>query len=72
MTDQLRAPDEPVFTGDYGQWHIDASYDLSDNLSVFVEGLNITDENIRMHGRLSLEVCPSRSLSGFFMHSFAV
>ena len=50
-TDQLRAPDEPVFTEDYGQWDISASYDITDNVTVFAEGLNITEETQRQHGR---------------------
>lgn len=52
-TDQLRAPDEPVFTEAYGQWDLSASYEISDNMTVFLEGLNVTGEDFRQHGRFS-------------------
>ena len=38
---------QPVQTEEYGQLDVSASYDVSDNLSVFVEGVNITDEETR-------------------------
>ncbi|WP_440874151.1 TonB-dependent receptor [Thalassotalea sp. PLHSN55] len=50
-TDQLRAPDEPVFTEEYGQWDANISYDVMPELSVFVEAINITGEDSRQHGR---------------------
>ena len=52
-TDQLRAPDEPVFTEAYGQWDLGASYDISESMIVFLEGLNVTGEDFRQHGRFS-------------------
>lgn len=42
---------EPIFTEAYGQIDVSASYDITDNLNVFVEGLNITDAATRRHGR---------------------
>ncbi len=42
---------EPVFTEAYGQFDVSASYDVTDNLTVFAEGLNITNESTRRHGR---------------------
>ncbi|SDK62176.1 TonB-dependent receptor [Microbulbifer yueqingensis] len=41
----------PVYTEAYGQWDANASYDIQDNLSVFVEGINLTNETQRLHGR---------------------
>ncbi|WP_323847405.1 TonB-dependent receptor [Microbulbifer magnicolonia] len=41
----------PVYTEAYGQWDVNASYDIQDNLSVFVEGINITSETQRLYGR---------------------
>ncbi|WP_026286887.1 TonB-dependent receptor [Gilvimarinus chinensis] len=50
-TGQPQNFNEPTFTEAYGQWDLNASYDINDYVSVFVEGLNITDETIRQHGR---------------------
>ncbi|TQV65965.1 TonB-dependent receptor [Exilibacterium tricleocarpae] len=41
----------PVYTEDYGQWDVNASYQIDDKLSVFVEGINVTDETRRLYGR---------------------
>ncbi|GLX85797.1 hypothetical protein tloyanaT_20490 [Thalassotalea loyana] len=42
---------EPMFTEAYGQWDISASYDIDENFTVFLEGVNVTGEEIRRHGR---------------------
>jgi len=44
----------PVYTEDYGQWDVNASYEYSDNLTFFAEGINITDELTRTFGRHEL------------------
>lgn len=41
----------PVYTDSYGQWDVNVSYDVTDTLSVFAEGINLTDETQRLHGR---------------------
>ncbi|MFI2812104.1 TonB-dependent receptor [Microbulbifer sp. JSM ZJ756] len=41
----------PVYTEAYGQWDANVSYDIQDNFSVFLEGINLTDETQRLHGR---------------------
>jgi len=41
----------PVYTEAYGQWDLNVSYDVNDALSVFAEGINITDETQRLYGR---------------------
>lgn len=43
--------DNPVYTEAYGQWDINASYNVSENLQVFAEGINLTNEYQRQHGR---------------------
>lgn len=50
---QLRQANEPTFVESYGQLDLTASYDINDNLTAFVEGINVTDEVIRSHGRWS-------------------
>jgi TonB-dependent receptor len=41
----------PVNVESYGQIDLSASYDFNDNLTVFVEGINVTDETRRTYGR---------------------
>ncbi|UAA40813.1 TonB-dependent receptor [Paraneptunicella aestuarii] len=41
----------PVYVEEYGQWDAMVSYDFNENLTVFFEGLNLTDEHTRTHGR---------------------
>ena len=48
---QVQITTEPTFTEEYGQWDLSASYDLTDNLTVFFEGINIANEAFRQHGR---------------------
>ena len=42
---------EPVFTEEYAQIDFQVSYQVNENISVFVEGTNVTDEALRKHGR---------------------
>lgn len=44
---------EPVFTEAYGQVDVSASYDVNEMITVFVEGINVTDEETRRHGRFA-------------------
>jgi TonB-dependent receptor len=47
---QIQGP-EPTYVRSYQQLDLSASYALNDNVSVFVEGVNITEENVLKHGR---------------------
>lgn len=47
---------EPTFTAAYDQIDINASYDINDNLSVFIEGLNVTDEATHRYGRWTNQI----------------
>ncbi len=40
----------------YGQLDMSASYEFSDNLTVFMDGLNVTDSTYRTYGREKLQV----------------
>lgn len=42
---------EPVFVDGYGQFDLSATYNLTDNVSIFAEGINITGEETLHHGR---------------------
>ena len=39
------------FVDEYSQWDLSASYDINDSLTVFFEGLNLTEEVVTKHGR---------------------
>ncbi|MBW8190874.1 TonB-dependent receptor [Neiella marina] len=41
----------PQFTEDYGQLDLSVSYEFNDNVSVFFEGINVLEEDVRIHGR---------------------
>lgn len=47
---------QPSYTEEYEQWDLNASYEVTDGLTVFVEGLNITDETTRSYARTKLQV----------------
>lgn len=49
----------PVFIESFGQWDVRASYDINENLTVFFEGLNITEETTRSYGRETRQVIQS-------------
>ena len=44
---------EPTFVEDYGQFDLSASYNLLENVSIFLEGINLTGEETRWHGRFA-------------------
>lgn len=44
----------PVYTESYGQLDANIGYDFNDHLTVFVEGINLTDEISRTYGRHEL------------------
>jgi TonB-dependent receptor len=46
----------PVYVEEYGQVDVNISYDINDNLTVFAEGLNVTDEYTRSHARTKLQL----------------
>ena len=43
--------DGPTIVEDYQQWDMSASYDITDNVSVVFEGINLTEEYIHKRGR---------------------
>lgn len=47
---------EPVNTETFGQWDISASYDINENVTVFVEGINITEEELIQTGRFKNQI----------------
>ncbi|MBB3167361.1 TonB-dependent receptor [Simiduia aestuariiviva] len=41
----------PTYVAAYGQWDMNASYEINENATVFVEALNVTDETTHVYGR---------------------
>ncbi|HEY0332524.1 MAG TPA: TonB-dependent receptor [Stenotrophomonas sp.] len=46
----------PLYTEAYGQLDMNISYDVSDNLTLSLEGINVTNETTRVHGRNSRQL----------------
>ncbi|NRA28957.1 MAG: TonB-dependent receptor [Parvularculaceae bacterium] len=46
-------PDNPLYVEEFGQLDFNASYDVNDSLTVFVEGINVLDETRSVVGRSS-------------------
>ncbi len=46
----------PLYTEAYGQLDMNISYDVTDNLTLSLEGINITNETTRVHGRNSKQL----------------
>lgn len=51
LNNTARYSNEPAFTEDYSQIDFNVSYEVNEQLSVFFEGINITEEDSRQHGR---------------------
>jgi TonB-dependent receptor len=47
---------KPSYTEEYEQWDVNASYEVMDGLTVFAEGINVTDETFRTHARSARQV----------------
>ena len=45
--------DGVTYVEDYAQWDASASYDLNEDITVFVEGINLTEEYTHSRGRFS-------------------
>ncbi len=46
---------QPSYTDAYEQWDVNASYEIRENLVVFVEGINVTDETFFEYARSELQ-----------------
>ena len=47
---------DPRFVEEYYQLDMNISYEVSDQLSLFVEGINLTEEDQRVHGRSTYQL----------------
>ena len=41
----------PHYTEEFGQWDLRVNYNATDNLNVFLEGINVTNESQRIYNR---------------------
>ncbi len=62
----LSGGNEPTFTEAYGQIDANASYEINDHFTVFVEGLNLTNETVRRHGRYSEQLIDAEQYGARF------
>ncbi len=46
----------PLYVEAYGQWDASASYDATEQLTFFIEAINLTNESTRLHERNSLQL----------------
>jgi outer membrane receptor protein involved in Fe transport len=47
---------QPAYTEEYEQWDATVSYEVTDGMILFVEGINLTDETYRSYGRDPLQL----------------
>ena len=47
---------EPINTEEFGQVDISGSYDINDTLTVFIEGINVTEEELVQTGRFANQI----------------
>ncbi|MFT6898225.1 MAG: iron complex outermembrane receptor protein [Paraglaciecola sp.] len=47
---------EPINTQTFGQWDVSASYDVNENFTVFIEGINVTEEELVQTGRFDNQI----------------
>ena len=47
---------DPLFVEEYYQLDMNMSYEINDQLSVFLEGINLTEEHQRIHGRSTYQL----------------
>jgi outer membrane receptor protein involved in Fe transport len=49
--DPSGTPNNPIYVEPFGQIDLSASYEIAKGLTVLFEGINVTDEINRSHGR---------------------
>jgi iron complex outermembrane receptor protein len=57
---------EPVNTAAYGQFDASVSYDVTPNLNVFAEGLNLTNATVRRYGRFEEQIIDAEQYGARF------
>lgn len=57
---------EPIITEDYGQLDLNGSYSINDNLTVFLEALNVTEATTRRHARFPEQLIDAEQFGARF------
>lgn len=57
----------PSFVESFGQFDLNLSYDVAENFAVSVEAINLTGENIRIHGRSDAQLQFAQELQPRFL-----
>ncbi|MBU1345601.1 MAG: TonB-dependent receptor [Alphaproteobacteria bacterium] len=63
QTNRDGANRNPVFTEPFGTLDMNVSYDLTDNIAVSFEGINLTSEPVRTYGRTERQIYFAQELS---------
>jgi len=66
LNTQSQYINEPGFTEEYSQIDFNVAYQVNEELSVFVEGINITGEDSRTHGRTDVQLWRLEDLGARF------
>ncbi|GLS83518.1 TonB-dependent receptor [Paraferrimonas haliotis] len=56
LNSPARYNNEPSFTEAYQQFDFNVAYNFNESLSIFLEGINVTEENSRQHGRYAAQL----------------
>ena len=56
LNTQAQYINEPGYTESYSQIDFNDAYEVNEELSVFFEGINITEESSRTHGRTQAQL----------------
>lgn len=56
LSTQAQYINEPGYTEEYTQIDFNVAYQVNEELSVFIEGINITGEDTRTHGRTAVQL----------------
>ncbi|NVK11809.1 MAG: TonB-dependent receptor [Gammaproteobacteria bacterium] len=54
-TGQVNVGAGPTYVAAYGQWDLNASYEIGEHFNVFVEALNVTNETTHVYGRDTMQ-----------------
>ncbi|MBT0587414.1 TonB-dependent receptor [Alteromonas oceanisediminis] len=57
----------PQFAKEYGQWDVSANYDVTDELTVFFEGINLNNETEEIYGRYEEQFLAARQYGTRYM-----
>lgn len=57
----------PQFAKEFGQWDVSINYDITDELTVFLEGININNETEQVYGRYEEQFLSARQYGNRYL-----